>query len=254
MSLPFFFFSTSEAPTTPAKQAQFAVFSLFPIVPLYTKGNTALHAIVCFSLSFIFAHHQNLTKEILKKIVIKNFSQTPFSLSDACLFPFVFCASLETSLEDSFLSFSFLCVNQGTTTRKRDKLKMKRSRSTFFPLFFRLLSPHTSRKRKKKELSPNSLVKTTTMLASTAPLRAATTSMPRAVSRPAGLTVEAKWKVRLRELREEGFGETQRKIFGATQERRSHRRRGKDRALARARIHPAPICTLCYSRSKADIE
>lgn len=71
------------------------------------------------------------------------------------------------------------------------------------------------------------------MLVSTAPLRAATTSMPRAVSRPAGLTVEAKWKVRF-ERRE--LGESKRRFLDVTHERTSWS--SKEIALELAFVQP----------------
>lgn len=69
------------------------------------------------------------------------------------------------------------------------------------------------------------------MLASTAPLRAAPSSMPRAVARPAGLTVEAKWKVRPLEFEEGKRGKTGQATH-ARRRRRRRRRKSKKRSRA----------------------
>jgi len=108
-----------------------------------------------------------------------------------------------------FISFS-LCVNiigGGSRERKKNKNKKteeevekegrrggptRRSRSATISLSLSTSLFSLSLFFEEFELAPRFQP---TMLASTAPLRTASSSMPRAVARPAGLTVEAKWKV-----------------------------------------------------------
>ena len=102
------------------------------------------------------------------------------------------------------LDFFFIsvCVKlQGgeTTTRKgttRKKMERKRGEGSRFAVDARCLHSLLSSCEKRRKNSSGFSPSQRKMLASTAPLRASTSSMPRAAARPSGLTVEAKWKVR----------------------------------------------------------
>ena len=152
----------------------------------------------------------------------------------------------------------FLCVKYrdggnnhlegGMTTTTTKSERGRGRRSTFF---LRLTLSPSSLNSLRRILLANQRK----MLASTAPLRAAPSSMPRAVARPAGLTVEAKWKVRPLKFEEGG---AKRKIWAPrTHEkngarRRRRRRKAKDRALSG--VHPASSCIPCCGDTKAELK